>query len=85
MRWALDLDIAAGLEIQGFARRQFQHQFLDEGCDVIVRTNSALPLFNAEHIFRYPYFQILENGHLAGKSLTFKRFTFVDQGRLGRK
>ena len=48
MGWAFDLDVAAGLEVDVFARRQLEHQLLDERGHVAVRPDRALPRFTSK-------------------------------------
>ena len=44
MRWYLDLNIASGLEVDPFSRRQGKDEFFDEGGDIFVRGDGAPPL-----------------------------------------
>ena len=62
------LDIAAGTEVHFLAFRQFQHQFLDEGGDVVVGDDLALPLLDAEELLGNLDFHVLLHRHLAGQA-----------------
>ena len=65
VRRALDLNIAAGLEVDIFAGRNFQHQFLDKRCHVAVRADRALPFLHIENLGIDMNLHVLLDRHLA--------------------
>ena len=82
---ALDLDVAAGFEGHDFSLRQFEHELLDEGGDVVVGAHRAFPLANAEHLVRHLDAHRLLDGDLAGQPIALARLALGDVGLLGRK
>ncbi len=83
VRWAFDLDIAAGAEIQLRVLRQFQHQLLDEGGDVVIGAHAAFELLDAEYLGRHLDLHILLHHHLAGQPFARGGLAFVDMRGLG--
>ncbi len=65
MRGALKLNVTTRSEIDAFTLRQAQHQFFNEGCDVLVGLDRALPLLYTKDLFRNLNFEILLYGGLA--------------------
>ncbi len=59
MRGALKLNVTTCSEVHAFTLRQAQHQFLDEGRDVLVRFDRTLPLLHAKDFFRHLNLQVL--------------------------
>ena len=79
-----DLDVAAGLECNLFARGQFQDEFLDESRDVVVGTNPALPLFGFQGLGGTSTFMSCLTATWQ-KSIAFARLALVDVGSFGRQ
>ncbi len=78
MRWAFDLDVAAGPEIHDLALGQLEHELLDEGRDVPVRHDLATILFHAEYFVGYLDAHVLLDRNLARQSVMFGCIAFVD-------
>src|SRR5690606_16605621 len=79
------LDITAGTEIHVLALRQLQHQFLDEGGDVVIGNNLALPLLHAEELFRHLDLHILLDRDLAGQAPAVVDLALGEVAFLGRQ
>ena len=85
MRRALALDVTAGTEIQFFAIRQRDDEFLDEAGNVAVRYNGAFPALDAEYLVGHTDLHVLFYRDLAGEAVMVGGIALVDDGRLGRQ
>ena len=85
MRRRLNLDIAAGAEIELLPGREFEDQLLDKGGAVGVGADFTAPLADGKDLRRQLQRQILLDPDLAGQTITFPRHPFVDMGGLGRQ
>jgi len=80
-----DLDVAAGAEIDILPFGQFEDQRLDEGRDVFVGANRALPLLDAEDLFGNFDIHILLDRNLTRKAVPTGCFAFGDVAFFGRQ
>ena len=78
VRRAFDLDVAPGPEIDVLALGQFQHQFLDEGRDVVVGPHLAAPLLDAEDFFGHLDLHVLLDVDLAGQTIALLGLSLGD-------
>jgi hypothetical protein len=81
----LDLDVAAGPEIQVLALGQFQHEFLDEGRDALVRAHPALHPLDAEYLARHLDLHVLLDDDLAREALPLSGFPLGHVAGFGRQ
>ena len=80
-----DLDVAARAERDALALGQLEHEFLDEGRDVVVRADLARPALDAEDLVRNLDLHVLLDLHLAGEAAALAGFAAIDVPRLGRE
>ena len=80
---ALQLHITAGAKVHAFPLGQLEHQFLDEGRDVVVGLNGALPLLDSEHFLGNLNFHVLFDRGLAGQTPAVMGFPAGEVGFLG--
>ena len=80
-----DLDVATGAEVHFFALGQFQHQFLDEGRDVVVGADFAFPLLDAEDFLGDFDFHVLLDRDLTGQAVAAGGFALGDMAFLSRQ
>ncbi len=85
MRRGFDLDVSARPEGNFFAPGQFEDQFLDEGSDVAIRADRALPLADAEDLGGDLDLEIVFDLHLAGQAHALAGFAPADVARFGRE
>ncbi len=78
VRRAFDLNVAAGPEVDDLALGQLEHEFLDEGRDVVVGPHGTGPLTDAEHGLRDTDAQVVRDGDLTRESLAGRRLAFRD-------
>ena len=64
---------------------QLEHQFLDEGRDVVVGAHRALPLLHAEDLFRDLDLHVLLDCDLTGQPLALAGLALVDVAGFGRE
>ena len=69
------LHITARAKVHAIPVRKLQHQFLDEGRDVVVGHYSAFPLFYPEKLRLHFDFHVLLDGHLTGQAPVRLAFT----------
>src|SRR5690606_28962045 len=70
-RGHINLNISTCLELEHFAWRQLNFEFLNECRHVVVRNYLALPLLDSEDFLRDSDIEILFNLHLASESHIF--------------
>ena len=85
MRRAFELHIATGTEIHVLAFGQAQGELLDEGGDVGVRLDGALPLLHPEDLFRHLDLHVLLDRGLAGKPPACARLALGEMRFFGRQ
>jgi hypothetical protein len=79
---ALDLDVAPGAEGHLFTLRQLEHQLLDEGGHVVVRTHATLPALHAEDLGGDLDRQVVLHLDLAGQAYPVARLPPAHVGHL---
>jgi hypothetical protein len=85
VRRRLQLDVAAGAEIDGLSLGQAQRQLLDEGGDVVVGFDRAFPLPDAEHLLGDDDLHVLLDRSLAGQPPALRHLTAGEVRFLGRQ
>jgi hypothetical protein len=85
VRRALDLDVPARAERHRLPRGKLEHQLLDEGGDVVVRSDRALPLLDREDLVRHLDPHVGFHLHLTAESYAFARLAARHVAALGRQ
>ena len=80
-----DLCVATTLEVHHFALRELHDEFLDEGRDVAVRDDFALPFLDAEDGFRYDDLHVFLDLGLASQTPVFLLLLAREEARLRRQ
>ena len=78
VRRTLDLDVAAGSEGHLFALRELEHELLDKGRDIAVRSNPAVPFADVEDLRRDLDLHVLLDLDLARQANAFTRLAAAD-------
>ncbi len=85
MRIHLDLDVAAGPEVEVGTLGKLQHQFLDEGRDTAIGAYPAFPLADREDLRIQFELHVLLDVDLAGEAVAFFRLPLGDVRGFGRQ